>query len=41
MTTPNLAEFRKLAQTRRVIPVFRKLLADGETALGLYRKLAK
>ena len=40
MTTPNLAEFRKLAQTRRVIPVFRKLLADGETALGLYRKLA-
>ena len=40
MTTPNLAEFRKLAQGRRVIPVFRKLLADGETALGLYRKLA-
>ena len=40
MTTPNLAEFRNLAQTRRVIPVFRKLLADGETALGLYRKLA-
>ena len=40
MTTPNLEDFRNLAQTRRVIPVFRKLLADGETALGLYRKLA-
>jgi len=40
MTTPNLETFRNLAQTRRVIPVFRKLLADGETALGLYRKLA-
>ncbi len=40
MTTPNLEDFQKLAQTRRVIPVFRKLLADGETALGLYRKLA-
>lgn len=40
MTTPNLESFRKLAQNRRVIPVFRKLLADGETALGLYRKLA-
>jgi anthranilate synthase component 1 len=40
MTTPNLESFRTLAQTRRVIPVFRKLLADGETALGLYRKLA-
>jgi anthranilate synthase component 1 len=40
MTTPNLENFRRLAQNRRVIPVFRKLLADGETALGLYRKLA-
>jgi hypothetical protein len=27
MTTPNLESFRKLAQNRRVIPVFRKLLA--------------
>ena len=40
MTIPNLDQFRALAQNRRVIPVFRKLLADGETALGLYRKLA-
>lgn len=40
MTTPDLEQFRVLAQNRRVIPVFRKLLADGETALGLYRKLA-
>jgi len=29
-----------LAQTRRVIPVVRRLLADGETPVGLYRKLA-
>ena len=40
MTIPSLEQFRVLAQDRRVIPVFRKLLADGETALGLYRKLA-
>jgi anthranilate synthase component 1 len=40
MTTPNLETFRVLAKNRRVIPVFRKVLADGETALGLYRKLA-
>lgn len=40
MTAPNLEDFKALAQNRRVIPVVRKLLADGETALGLYRKLA-
>ncbi|MGW5865404.1 anthranilate synthase component I [Streptomyces sp. NPDC055239] len=32
--------FRKLASDRRVIPVSRKLLADGDTPVGLYRKLA-
>ncbi len=40
MTAPDLAKFKQLAQNRRVIPVVRRLLADGETALNLYRKLA-
>ena len=38
--TPDLADFRTLAADRRVIPVVRRLLADGETPVGLYRKLA-
>ena len=37
----NLEEFRKYAQSFNVIPVYRKLLADSETPLGVYRKLAK
>ena len=37
---PDLDTFRELARDRRVIPVVRKLLADGETPIGLYRKLA-
>ncbi|MEU6843674.1 anthranilate synthase component I [Streptomyces sp. NPDC046716] len=36
----DLETFRKLATDRRVIPVSRKLLADGDTPVGLYRKLA-
>ncbi len=32
--------FRALATNSRVIPVTRTLLADGETPLGVYRKLA-
>ena len=40
MTTPDLAAFAELARGRRVIPVVRRLLADGETPVGLYRKLA-
>jgi anthranilate synthase component 1 len=36
----DLETFRKLAGDRRVIPVSRKLLADGDTPVGLYRKLA-
>ncbi len=39
-TSPDLARFRELAPGRRVIPVVRRLLADGETPVGLYRKLA-
>jgi anthranilate synthase component I len=38
--TPDLPTFRELAQDRRVIPVVRRVLADGETPVGLYRKLA-
>ena len=37
----NLEEFRAHAKTSNVIPVSRRLLADGETPLGIYRKLAK
>ncbi|WP_436736459.1 anthranilate synthase component I [Streptomyces sp. BBFR102] len=36
----DLDTFRKLAQDRRVVPVGRKLLVDGDTPVGLYRKLA-
>jgi len=38
--TPSLEGFRTLARGRRVIPVVRRLLADGETPVGLYRRLA-
>src|SRR5215469_10960786 len=38
--TPTRDEFRALAADRRVIPVVRRLLADDETPLGVYRKLA-
>ncbi len=38
--TPDEAEFRALAAGRRVVPVTRRLLADAETPVGLYRKLA-
>jgi len=37
---PNQEAFRELAKSRRVIPVTRTLSADGQTAIGLYRKLA-
>jgi anthranilate synthase component 1 len=40
MTTEDLETFRTLAKDRRVIPVTRRLLADGDTPIGLYRKLA-
>jgi len=38
--TPSRAEFRALAVEHRVIPVTRRLLADDETPVGVYRKLA-
>ena len=37
---PDLETFRALARDRRVIPVTRRLLADGETPVAVYRKLA-
>ncbi len=38
--TPDLAAFRELARDRRVVPVTRRLLADGDTPVGLYHRLA-
>lgn len=38
--SPDRQRFRTLARDRRVIPVVRTLLADAETPVGLYRKLA-
>ena len=37
----NLEEFRDFAKISNVIPVSRRLLADGETPIGVYRKLAR
>ncbi|BDZ58241.1 hypothetical protein GCM10025872_18980 [Barrientosiimonas endolithica] len=39
-TWPTAQQFAELARDRRVIPVVRRLLADAETPLGVYRKLA-
>ncbi len=41
MITPTLEDFRSQAVDRRVIPVYRRLLADTETAVGLYLKLSE
>ncbi|OLB82052.1 MAG: anthranilate synthase component I [Actinobacteria bacterium 13_2_20CM_2_71_6] len=40
VVTPDEETFRELARTHRVVPVTRRLLADGETPVGVYRKLA-
>jgi anthranilate synthase component 1 len=40
-TWPSLETFQVLARDRRVIPVVRRLMADAETPVGVYRKLAK
>ena len=39
-TWPDAGTFGVLAQDRRVVPVVRRLIADGETPVGVYRKLA-
>jgi anthranilate synthase component 1 len=41
LVEPDLDGFRRLATTRRVIPVVRRLLADAETPVGIYLKLAE
>jgi anthranilate synthase component I len=41
VTWPSLETFSVLAKDRRVIPVVRRLMADAETPVGVYRKLAK
>ncbi|MDQ5972837.1 MAG: anthranilate synthase component [Actinomycetota bacterium] len=38
---PDLAGFREFARHRRVIPVVRRLLADGVTAVGLFEVLCQ
>ncbi|MDT3398801.1 anthranilate synthase component I [Streptomyces sp. B1866] len=38
--TMDIGTFRRLAADRRVVPVSRRLLADGDTPVALYRKLA-
>jgi anthranilate synthase component 1 len=38
--TPDEETFLRLARVHRVVPVTRRLLADGETPIGVYRKLA-
>ena len=42
MTTPPLgrADLDRLAVSHRLVPITRTLFADGETAVGVYRKLA-
>ncbi len=40
MNSPELETFREYAKDRRVIPVTRRLLADAETPIGVYGKLA-
>ena len=40
-TWPSLQAFEVLAKDRRVIPVVRRLMADAETPVGVYRKLAR
>jgi len=39
-TAPDLDEFRARLAHQRVVPVTRRLLADAETPVGAYRKLA-
>ena len=40
IVAPDEKTFLELARTHRVVPVTRRLLADGETPVGVYRKLA-
>ena len=40
-TTSRADFYARLAAGHRVVPVIRELFADGETPVGIYRKLAK
>lgn len=40
MTTTTREQFNALLADHRVVPVIRELFADGETPVGIYRKLA-
>jgi anthranilate synthase component 1 len=40
-TWPELADFTTLGATHRVVPVARRILADGLTPVGVYRALAQ
>ena len=40
VVAPDEKTFLELARHHRVVPVTRRLLADGETPVGVYRKLA-
>jgi anthranilate synthase component 1 len=40
VVAPDEKTFLELAKLHRVVPVTRRLLADGETPIGVYRKLA-
>jgi anthranilate synthase component 1 len=41
ITSPDLDGFRARAAARRVVPVHARVLADAETAVGLYAKLTR
>jgi anthranilate synthase component 1 len=41
VVSPSREEFHELASERRVIPIVRRVLADAETPVGVYRKLAQ
>ncbi|HWM05328.1 MAG TPA: anthranilate synthase component I [Actinophytocola sp.] len=41
VVSPSREEFRRLAVDNRVVPVIRRVLADAETPVGVYRKLAR
>src|SRR4029079_5373850 len=41
LVSPPLEVFVERAKDRRVIPVTRRIMADAETPVGLYRKLAQ
>ena len=39
MITPSLAEFRALAKSGRLVPIYREVFADQETPVSAFRKI--